>query len=374
MAVSHKEAFEVGLGEALAIDPGVTEEVARTPGSTTYWELNSGAAMTAEVAYQLIERLRNLYLDTATGSGLDRLAADRYFEARQSATAARAELEFTRATTTGELTIPLGTEVSSVDQSVVFATDEELKIPDTVAIGTVKATSTKLGSDQKAEADVLTRLVGGTLETGLTVTNPERSAGGNDRESDSDYKARVRGVFVNARRCTVSALEQGALTVDEVRVASAYEVRDSAGCPVGFVDLYVTDQNGDSNATMVAEVEEVIEEWRAAGVGVDVQGGVAVNRQIRVRVTFEAGTSSSAALLDVRRAIVARVNQLKARAETTVEEALASGRSVLTPGLVDYAVRTVPRVVGVTVELPAAAEVPEVGEVIRTTLGLVEAS
>lgn len=371
---THEELFEVGLGEALATDPSVSETVARTPGSTLWWELNSGAAMGSEVAYQLYERLRNLFLDTATGPGLDRLGADRYFVARQDATAARVDLEFTRATSVGPLTIAAGTEVSSEDGTVTFSTDEDLEIPDGETVGSIRATSKALGSDQRADADTLTRIVGGTIEAGLTVTNLERSAGGNDRERESEYRERVRSVFVNARRCTVSALEQGALTVEEVRVASAYEVRDSAGCPVGFVDLWVADQNGDANSAMVADVEEVLEEWRAAGVGVDVQGGTTVERQIRVRVTFEAGTSSSAALLNVRRAIVAFVNQLKVRSEDTVEAALESGRSVLTPGLVDHAVRTVSRVVGVTVELPAAAEVPEVGEVIRTTPGLVEAT
>jgi uncharacterized phage protein gp47/JayE len=371
---THEELFEVGLGEALAIDPKVSETVARTPGSTIWWQLNSGAAIGSEVAYQLYERLRNLYLDTATGAGLDRLGADRYFVERQQATAGRVLLEFTRATSTGLLTIPIGTEVSDPANTVVFSTDTELQIPDGETVGSVEATSVALGSDQKADEDTLTRIVGGTIETGLTVTNPERSAGGNDRESESEYRERVRSVFVNARRGTVSALEQGALTVDEVRTASAYEVRDSAGCPNGYVDLWVADQLGNANSTMIAEVEEVLDEWRPAGVPVDVQGGTPIDRQIRVRVSFEAGTSSSAALLQVRRAIVSFVNQLKVRSEDTVEAALASGRSVLTPGLIDHAVRTVPRVVGVTVELPAAAEVPEVGEVFRIVLGSVEAS
>jgi uncharacterized phage protein gp47/JayE len=371
---THEELFEVGLGEALANDPKVSETVARTPGSTMWWELNSGAAMGSEVAYQLYERLRNLFLDTATGAGLDRLGADRYFVDRQQATAGRVDLEFTRATSTGLLTIPIGTEVSDPANTVVFSTDVELQIPDGETVGSVRATSVALGSDQKADADTLTRIVGGTIEDGLDVTNPEKSAGGNDRETESEYRERNRSVFVNARRCTVSALEQGALTVEEVRVASAYEIRDSAGCPVGFVDLWVADALGNSNSAMIADVEEVLEEWRAAGVGVDVQGGTPVERQIRVRVTFEAGTSSSAALLDVRRAIVSFVNQLKARSETTVEAAIEAGRSVLTPGRVDHAVRTVPRVVGVIVELPAATEVPEIGEIIRTNLSLVDAS
>ncbi len=374
MAVTHEELFEVGLGEALAITPAVSEEVARTPESTLWWEINSGAAMGTEVAYQLAERFRSTFVDTATGPALDRLGADHFFVLRQRATAARVELEFTRASGAGALNILAGTGVSSLDGTVVYETDVDLEIPDTETVGSVLATSTALGADQKADEDTLTRFVGGTIEAGLVVTNNERSAGGNDRESDSDYKARLRGVFVNARRGTVSAIAQGALTVEEVRVASAYETLDAAGCPVGAVEVIVADESGNSNAIMIADVDEVLEEWRSGGVPVDVQGGVRTERAIVVRVAFEAGTATAAALLDVRRAIVAFVNRLKARAEATVAEAITAGRSVLTPGYIDSAVRTVPRVVGVEVTTPAATEVPDVGEVIRTTLGLVTAT
>lgn len=370
---THEELFEVGLGEALAANPAVSEEVARAPGSTLWWELNAGAAMGAEVGYQLLERFRQSFVETSTGPGLDRVGADRYSTYRQGATAARVELEFTRATSVGLLTIPVGTEVRDANQSVVFATDVELPIPDGETVGTVIASSTALGVNQRAEPDTLVQFVGGPAEAGLVVTNPERSAGGNDRESESDYRARLRGVFVNAGKGTLSALVQGALTVDEVRSAASYEVVDSSGCPRAWT-VIVADQNGDSNSSMVADVEEVLEEWRPAGVPGDVIGGVRVVVPISVRVVFESGTSTAAALLDVRRAIVARVNQLKPRSEDTVEAAVAAGRAVLTPGYVDAAVRTIPRVVGVEVLLPAATEVPELGEVIRTDLGSVATS
>jgi len=374
MVASHEELFEIALTEALFQGTGVSEQVARAQGSTLWWELNSIAAPGAEVSFEAAERFRNSFLDTATGPALDRLVTDRYNTVRQAATAAIAELEFTRAGSVGDLTIPAGTSVQTEDQTIRFETDRALEIPDGSAVGTVRATSTALGADQRVEADTLIELSGGTIEEGLEVTNPERSAGGNDRETDGELRARVRGIYANARRGTVSALVQGALEVDQVRTAAAYEKLDLYGCPAGAATVVIADQAGNSNSALEAEVEESLEEWRAAGVPVEVVGGVRTERTIAVRVVFESGTSSEAALLNVRRAIVAFVNRISPRSEDTVEDAIASAKSILTPGLVETAVRTVPRVVGVEVDQPAATEVPEIGEVIRTSLGRVSAT
>jgi uncharacterized phage protein gp47/JayE len=369
MVATHDELYEIALAEALFQSAAVSEQVARAQGSTLWWELNSMAAPGAEVAYQVAERFRNSFLDTATGPGLDRLVADRYNESRQPATAAVVELTFTRITDVGDLTIPAGTTIQTEDQSLRFRTERELQIPDGSTVGSVRSTSTALGSDQAAAADTLIEFSGGVLEDGLAVTNVERSAGGNDRETDGELRARVRGVYVNAARATLTALVQGAHTVEQVRTAAAYETTDASGCPVGAVSVVVADAAGNSNSALETEVEETLEEWRAAGIPVEVIGGVRVERDISVRVVFESNTSTEAALLSVRRAIVAFVNRLVPRSEDNVEDAIAKAVSILTPGYVESAVRTVPRVVGVTVLEPAATEVPEVGEVFRTSLG-----
>lgn len=374
MVASHAELYEIALTEALFHSAAVSEEVARARGSTLWWELNSMAAPGAEVAFEVAERFRASFLDTATGPALDRLVNDRYNTVRQAATAAIVELEFTRATSVGDLTIPAGTTVQTEDQTVRFATDRDLEIPDGSSIGTVRATSSALGADQRVEDSTLIELSGGAPEADLAVTNPERSAGGNDRETDGELRARVRGIFVNARRATLSALVQGALEVEQVRTAAAYEATDDFGCPAGAVTVVIADNAGHSNAALEAEVEEELEEWRAAGVSVDVIGGVRTERDISVFVVFESGTSTEAALLNVRRAIVATVNRLSPRSEDTVEEAIAAARSILTQGIIESAARTVPRVIGVTVTAPAATEVPELGEVIRTSLGRVTAT
>ncbi len=374
MVATHDELFEIALTEAIFQSAALSEEVARAPGSTLWWQLNSIAAPGAEIAYEVAERFRASFLDTATGPALDRLVADRYNTTRQPATAAIVEVEFTRATSVGDLLIPAGTNVQTEDQTVRFATDRDLEIPSGSTVGTVRATSTALGSDQRVEADTLIEFSAGAPEADLALTNPERSAGGNDRETDGELRARVRGIFVNARRATLSALVQGALEVDQVRTAAAYETTDDQGCPVGAVTVVIADNAGNSNSALETEVEEELEEWRAAGVAVDVVGGVRTERDIVLRVVFESGTSSEAALLNVRRAVVAFVNRLAPRSEETVEEAIAAAKSVLTPGLVESAARTVSRVIGVEVIQPAAAEVPEVGEVIRTSLGRVSAT
>jgi uncharacterized phage protein gp47/JayE len=374
MVATHEELFEIALTEALFQGTGVSEQVARAQGSTLWWELNSIAAPGAEIAFEVAERFRNSFLDTATGPALDRLVTDRYNTSRQGATAAIVELEFTRATSVGDLTIPAGTTVQTEDQTTRFATDRDLEIPDGSTIGTVRATSTALGADQRVAEDTLIEFSGGAPEADLVVTNPEISAGGNDRETDGELRARVRGIFVNARRGVLSAITQGCLEVDEVRAAAAYETLDDFGCPVGAVTAVVADAYGDSNSALEADVSEELEEWRAAGVPVAVVGGVRTERDIAVQVVFESGTSTEAALLSVRRTIVAFVNRLAPRSEDTVEAAVAASKCVLTPGIVESAVRTVPRVLGVTVLSPAAAEVPELGEVIRTSLGRVTAT
>lgn len=366
---THEELFEVALAELLAVNPLLSDTVARTQGSSTNAALHAIASPGEEVAWQALERFRQQFLDTASGPGLRRLVADRYAITVKGATAAVVELLISRTVTTADLTVPAGKEVTDPDRSVKFRLDADVELPIGVSSATGIATSTSAGSDQTVAAAALTQWIGGAPQSDATVTNSERSSGGNDAEDDGEIKARARAVWVTAARGTLDALRQGTLQIEQVRRSGVFEPVGPDGRPFGEASVIVADAEGHSNATLEEDVRLELEEWRGAGIWVEVGGGTRVDRDISVVAIFSAGSGTIEAKSALRRAIVALVNRLEPNPAATA--ALAPAESILSPGLVESAKLLVPGVVKLTSLDPTADEAPEHGEVFRTTFGRV---
>jgi hypothetical protein len=194
-----------------------------------------------------------------------------------------------------------------------------------------------------------------TLFDTFTVAQSAPTLGGAEAESDDELRARIRVFTTTLRRGTLAALEFGSLQVPQVKNATAVE---DAG---GIVTVFVTDVNGASNAAMVSDVLDELEEWRAAGSIVNVTGGALYSlNPIQITLAVRAGTNTAAIASDVKKAIVARIGKLRI-GETCKREIIQ--QAALNVDL--------DNIIGCTVLLPAADVVPAANQIIRTDVSYI---
>lgn len=301
-----------GLAEAQSRRPDLTFR----DGDVTEAMLHGGAAMADAVIGYAVTLFRDTFFHGAKGDALTELVSDHTGGAvqRQAATAATVSVLFERTTGGAAGTIPAGTQIATEfdaeGKQIVFTTNTAI----TVLIGengpfSVVATAEETGSGGNVAAGTVTQIIGTLFDT-FDVGNSAASAGGNAEESDDELLKRAFNFYTTLRRGTLAALEFGALTVADVRVARAIED------PTTFaVTLVVSDSDGGSSLEMVANVQAVIEEWRCAGVEVHVLGGQSVSVDVTVSLpsaALPAGFDLSAIEQLIVDAVTARINKLKA--------------------------------------------------------------
>lgn len=316
-----------------------------------------GVAVTASGTAQASE----LFLDGAEGEALTTLAHDRGVD-RSLGTGAVGSITFSRVSTAaGAGTIPAGTRVATQPDATgkfaIFTTDASCVFSGVALSATISATCSSVGKIGNVAAGRITSILDlSTLfDTTLTVSNPDLFAGGTEEESDVSLRDRVRGFFLTQARGTVDALIFGAKSIDGVERVSIV-VDDS-----GVVTAYVSDEDGNSNATMVARVQaELDNNWRAAGDVVYVTGGALQNVSIAVTIVVKVGTDVAALIDRIRDAIVSRL-------------LLLNPGDTLYPDMISAAVRDVDRdsILAVTVTSPLVAITPSANIALRTTTGLV---
>jgi uncharacterized phage protein gp47/JayE len=169
------------------------------------------------------------------------------------------------------------------------------------------------------------------------VTNPLATAGGNNQESDSEYRARARIFYTTLRRGTRAALEQAALAVPGVRTARAFEILNDAGGPGGIVELVISDGYTDALANtgstipaydaqsdaLAAAVVETLDDVRACGVFVRCRVAQVILQPVILQLSFIAGANVDTVAGLARAAITNYVNQLQPGADFDLNAANA---------------------------------------------------
>jgi uncharacterized phage protein gp47/JayE len=201
MAATQRELANLMLAQLRVLDPSISGEV----GTPERKIIDTVAEAMADSQVDLTALQGALDLDSKFGDNLDRFLALFGF-ARQQATYAEGFVTFSRPTaSTVDIRIPFNTQVStdpvlSEDGSlqVTFATTFE----GTIAAGgtsvTVPVRATIPGVLGNVAADTIHTFVGQPVFGVTTVTNVAATSGGNDLESDEEYKIRFRNtVFRN---------------------------------------------------------------------------------------------------------------------------------------------------------------------------------
>lgn len=319
--------FQIARNEALARNASLTVDAIDREGSDANILVATACAASDEVVGQLTTTTAGLFLDSANGDALDRLLFDRYNLTRKVASAAVGSVAFSLPTpAVAPFIIPVGTQISS-SEGLRFETTQAMTFPAGSSGPLYVAVRSQLaGADQQAKANTLNSLLGTIpfAPSGLTVTNPIATAGASDRESDAEFRERGRAFFTTVQRGTLSAITQGALSVPGVVSASTYETYDTTGAPNKRVICVIADKYTETlaNYSVVPPVYEAqskvlaqtvfnaLEDYRPAGVFVQVQLASVVPQPIAMSLSFKAGVDINAVANAARSAIANYINAL----------------------------------------------------------------
>ncbi|HHH29099.1 MAG TPA: hypothetical protein ENK57_12250 [Polyangiaceae bacterium] len=364
---TRADLFQTGADELFARStvrpPGtrVSPEEVFTEGSDVNMLIAAASSMGEEVVARTAARLAALLVRSAEREDLDRLVSDRFSPtlARLEASAALVDLVFTAASGAAAKTFPVDTRVRT-PQAIEYRTLVAGSIPAGGGVVTIRAQAIETGPAGNVLSGTITQLVAQDPE--VSVTNPERAAGGDDREPDRRLRARARDFFTAARRGTLAAIEFGARTVSGIRLATAVEEIDTSGDPTGRVSLFISDAAGAGNAALAEQVRNALLEFRAAGIVVDVFAATPRFEAITFRLRFDTGIDSTIAFDQVRSRTIANVNALAP--QKTLERALLFQSARQVEGVI---------VLDDAIVVPVGDIVPASGEVIRTRIDLVTA-
>lgn len=377
---SFSTLFRIARDEALVRSPTLSRTAIERPGSDANILIAAATAAADEVIGQLAQVASGLYLDSAQGEQLDRLLFDRYGLTRKVAASAVGSVTFTTTTPNpAAFIIPANTLLSTPD-GIQFQTVEAETFP----IGSsgpiyITVRSVLAGANQQVDIGTITNITGAVpgSPADLAVTNPVATSGAADAESDDAFRARGRAYFTTVRRGTLRAIEQGALTVPGVVRATAFESLDLQGRPAAYVTLAIADQYTDTLAdlgvyppayaaqslVLAQAVFNALQEYRPAGIFVQVQVAQVRLQPIQLALSFQAGANVDSVAVAARSAIVTAVNNL------------APGED-LTPSLMQQALQAVTGLVltGNEIVSPPGTVAANPVQVIRTTLSIVSAT
>jgi uncharacterized phage protein gp47/JayE len=371
---NFQDLFRTGRDEALSRNNRLTLEEIERKGSDLNILVAASAAMSDDVMGQLAQLKADTFAGTARFDALDRLILDRYpglVRKQASPSFGYVTFSFLPAVTSA-FSIPDGTQLSTAD-GVQFITVGAVS----VAIGTtsiaVPVRSVLAGAQQKAKPGAINSLLAqivGAPSSGMTVSNTAATFGGEDRESDTDYVTRSRTYFLSQRRATKSAIEQAVLSIPGVRKCTVFENLDTLGRPIGYVQIVVADSYTEQFVTastlpatyatqlanLAVQIETVLEDWRSAGVGVQVVFATVVLQSIRVSLAYLPGVDQESVKTVVLARIIQHVNGLKPGEALNISDLRELAQT--TSGV--YAT-------GNEIVTPTGNVMPRPGEVLRTS-------
>lgn len=226
--------------------------VGLTRNSAIYHALAAAGDEIAEAYFQ-IARLRELFsIDRATGSDLDERAREIQpgTVTRRQAGYATSTVVFSRPGIVGTISIPAGTIVGAADAlgTIRYRTTAAGSILNGAsASAPISVTAVEAGTRGNVDANQIVRIL--SRIAGVTsVTNTVAVSNGTDRESDADFRARIKAFVRSLARGTIAALEataKNARLTDGARVLFAKVFEDPL--TNGYVQLYIDDGTGGTD-------------------------------------------------------------------------------------------------------------------------------
>jgi uncharacterized phage protein gp47/JayE len=290
----------------------------RTTDPTPITDLNVGSvartileAVSKELALlyaQLNLAYDSAFLETASGSSLDRVVAllgyNRFRAGRPVGT-----VTFTRRPgAIGSITIPAGTPITDTSDKIRYETVEtrEMLAGESTAQIAVRGATASTPVVEAGVLSVIQRAIAG-LER---VTNERPTTRASDDETDVELRARTRDALLRSNKGTVSAIQHGLLQLPEVRDVKILEMPN--GVP-GEISIAVSLAQPTAHGTLPRAVLARIEELRPAGIRVLSASAATIPLQASLQLTLAGNHLSSAEVTQIHRAaqqtLVAEVGQ-----------------------------------------------------------------
>ena len=203
------------------------------------------------------------FVETATGSSLDRVVALLGYKRFRAGRPVGTVTFSRRAGAVGEITIPAGTPVTDAADKVRYETAESrlMRAGETAAEIAVRGSTDNTPPVDANALTVIQRAIAG-LDA---VTNERPTARATSDESDAELRARARDALISSNKGTLGALRNGLLQLPEVRDVKIIEMPN--GVP-GEVTLNVSlAQNVTTQGNELPDaVKACIEDLRPAGI------------------------------------------------------------------------------------------------------------
>lgn len=214
-------------------------------------------------------------------------------------------LEF-HTTLKNQVYIPAGTSfdssLSSNPSRMTYVTIQDYIVPIDVVTAKVEVYCTVAGTIGNIEKNKINRVVN-NISNLKRVYNEFDILTGVDEEDIESVKKRFHAFVESRGRATIKALDYGTRQVEEVSGVYIREV-------VGYVRIYAHDRNGDLRTETLEKIKLAIEDYRPAGIKLDVLP--VVKRVVPIDVTVEISDKN-------------RINSLLSqRIETTIRNYLNS--------------------------------------------------
>ncbi len=245
---------------------------------------------------------------------------------------------FSRAGSSGDVTIPSATRVQTAS-GLKFATTAQIQILDgNNDSNPVEVEADKIGVAYNVALNTITIMID-TIDGVDSVTNANAATGGVDRETDYEFEKRFQAYVEGIGRTNVAGVVYGALSVDGITSVSVDELFP----PVGNVNvkLYIDDgSSGGVSSAKVQEVQDVIDGdgeneagYRSAGVNVLVVAPSIVTQDVTMSVTAASGVAIDQMKVDINSVLTNYVNTLGVGADIIYNELVAAVMEVY--GVVD---------------------------------------
>jgi Baseplate J-like protein len=261
--------------------PRTTEKKLLTdvqPGSVVRTLLETVARELAVLYAQLDAAYDSAFLETATGSSLDRVVALLGYRRYRAGRPVGSVRFGRRRGTPGDVTIPAGTPVTNAEDTIRYETVETRTMlsGESVAEVRVRGATDATPVAEPGVLEVIQRSIAGID----TVTNERATTTSSGDETDVELRSRARVALLAASKGTIESIEFGLLQLPGVRSVRLEEAPN--GVP-GEIRVAVSLDAGDGS-TLPPEVLERLEQLRPAGVRVIAEASGTLNATANVEL------------------------------------------------------------------------------------------
>ena len=318
-------------------------------GSVLRTILEAVAAIAEEVWYKLQFFVSLFFLDTSQGEWVDRRLNDLGMERKLGATAYGSITVGRNSPSPISIFISAGTIFQNETGELQYATQADVILNIGSHSVDVDVEAADTGTAYNLPTDTVLKQSGIAI-SGIEWAKIKLMGGGEDIESDEDYKNRVPEYFDSLSRGTAPAIRYAAASVSGVVSVTLKENVPSKG----WFTVYIDDGSGIANETLLMTVRAVLEDYRGFTIQYVVDTAKLTEFTTTMQVITKADTNSDSVKKAVKTAIINYVNALTMATPVYLADLF-------------FLARGVEGVENVRIVAPLGDVIPETDQLLRTS-------